>query len=137
MGLIYLDTKLLIYAVEAVPVFATHVTRRMEEVARSREHRFAISPLVKTECLVRPIRTQDLALEGYFEAFFSRFETLPMPEAVFRGAAALRARHGLRTPDALHLACAGHHGCRALWTNDERLARAGPGPAKNILAAAD
>ncbi|HWS74530.1 MAG TPA: hypothetical protein VN324_05255 [Quisquiliibacterium sp.] len=50
MGLIYLDGNLLIDAVEAVPVFATHVMRSMEKVAHSREDLFAISPLVKMEC---------------------------------------------------------------------------------------
>ena len=60
--------------------------------------------------------------------------TLAMPEAVYRNGAILRARFGLRTPDALHLACAQHHGCQALWTNDERLTRAGLGLAKNILS---
>jgi len=50
-----------------------------------------------------------------------------MPPAVYDGAAELRARYGLRTPDALHLACAQHHGCQALWTNDDRLARASHG----------
>jgi predicted nucleic acid-binding protein len=48
-------------------------------------------------------------------------------------AAQLRARFGLKTPDALHLACAQHHGCDALWTNDGRLAQASHGLAQNIL----
>lgn len=133
MGLIYLDTNLLVYAVEGAPDLSTRVMHRMEEIVRSGSHRFAISPLVKMECLVGPMRTADLALQGYFEAFFSKLETLEMPEAVYRGAAALRARYGLRTPDALHLACAQHHGCQALWTSDERLARTSQGMAKNIL----
>lgn len=134
MGLIYLDANLLIYVVEEVPEFASRVTRRIEAVVRSGNARFAISPLVKMECLVGSVRSGDLALQGYFETFFLRLATLAMPEAVYRNGAILRARFGLRTPDALHLACAQHHGCQALWTNDERLTRAGLGLAKNILS---
>ncbi|MBC7648600.1 MAG: type II toxin-antitoxin system VapC family toxin, partial [Vitreoscilla sp.] len=54
---------------------------------------------------------------------------------IFLQAAMLRARFGLKTPDALHLACAQHHGCTALWTNDERLAQAGHGLARSVLTA--
>ena len=43
---------------------------------------------------------------------------------VFDLATELRAEHGIKTPDALHLAAAIHGGCDALWTNDKRLARA-------------
>ncbi|MBP8803259.1 MAG: PIN domain-containing protein [Pseudoxanthomonas sp.] len=49
-------------------------------------------------------------------------------------AAHLRAHFGLKTPDALHLAAAQHHRCQALWTNDERLSKAGHGLAVNVLA---
>ncbi|MDM4764273.1 PIN domain-containing protein [Galbitalea sp. SE-J8] len=44
--------------------------------------------------------------------------------AVHERAAELRARHGLRTPDAIHLAVAQRHRCSSLWTNDSRLAPA-------------
>jgi predicted nucleic acid-binding protein len=39
----------------------------------------------------------------------------------------------LRTPDGLHLACAQHHRCAELWTNDDRLTRASHGLASNVL----
>jgi predicted nucleic acid-binding protein len=48
-------------------------------------------------------------------------------------AAELRGRFGLKTLDALHLSCAQHHGCRALWTNDNGLEQASHGLARNIL----
>ena len=41
-------------------------------------------------------------------------------------AAALRARHGLRTPDAIHCATAIHAGCDAFLTNDAKLLRLAP-----------
>lgn len=45
----------------------------------------------------------------------------------------LRARHGLRTPDALHRAVAQLAGCDELWTNDNRLAAAAEGLAVNVV----
>jgi predicted nucleic acid-binding protein len=64
---------------------------------------------------------------------FDRFTLLEMPEPVYLQAAELRGRFGVRTPDALHLACAQHHGCAALWTNDDRMAQVSHGLAANIL----
>ena len=85
---------------------------------------FAISPLVMAESLVMPYRHNNLPLIRKFEAFFANVLMLPMPEAVFLEAARLRADHpGLKTPDALHLACARLHGCASFWTHDDRLSR--------------
>lgn len=132
MGLIYLDTCLLIYAFERHPVFAEAVLSRLEQVA---PERLAISPLVKFECLVAPMRDGNLVLQRYYEQGLEQFVQLPMPEQVFLQGAQLRARFGLKTPDALHLAAAQHHGCEALWTHDQRLAAASHGLAVNVLDA--
>lgn len=130
MGVIYLDSCLLIYAIENDPVFGARTLAAMKAHAKQR---FAISPLSKLECLVKPIRDGDLVLQQHYEAALDNLVLLPMPQAVYLAAAHLRARFALRTPDALHLACAQHHACTALWTNDERLARAGHGLARNIF----
>jgi predicted nucleic acid-binding protein len=45
-----------------------------------------------------------------------------MDEKVYIMAAEIRARFGIKTPDALHLATAQTHKCEAFWTNDNRLA---------------
>ncbi len=82
---------------------------------------FAISPLVKAECLTGAFSRGDLPLQAEYEALFGRLRCLDMSEAVFIDAAKLRARFSLRMPDALHLACAQQHACQALWTNDSRL----------------
>lgn len=132
MGLIYLDACLLIYAIENHPDWAATVRSAM---AREPAESFAISPLVKIECMVKPLKTGNLALQGRYEAGLNQLVQLAMPEPVFLQAAQLRARFGLKTPDALHLACAQHHGCAALWTNDARLAQAGHGLARNALTA--
>ena len=131
MGLIYFDTCLLIYLLESHAVFSASVRQAMMQAPTSR---FAILPLVKFECLVAPLRHVDLVLQRSYEALFDRFEMLSLPEPMFLQGARLRARFGLKTPDALHLACAQHHRCEALWTHDERLVEAGHGLVVNILA---
>jgi len=132
VGLIYLDACLVIYLVEPHPVWAGVLLRMME---RADPVAFAISPLVKCECLVGPIKRADTLLRRDYVEFFDQYVSLPIPETAYLRAAELRARFGLRTPDALHLACALQHRCDALWTNDDRLARASHGLARNVLSA--
>jgi len=130
LGLIYLDACLLIYLTERHFRWGQLVTDAM---ARAPNARFGISPLVKCECLVGSIRRGDPILEQAYSELFGVFVSLAMPEAVYLQAAQLRARFTLRTPDALHVACAQHHRCEALWTKDNRLAQASHGLARNVL----
>lgn len=129
MGLIYLDTCLVIYLAERDPRWSRRVERAMK---RAGDCRFAVSPLVKMGCLVGPIKRGDLLVQTTYEQWFATFVSLSMPELVYRQAAQLRALSGLRTPDALHVACAQHHRCEALWTNDSRLSRTARGLARAI-----
>jgi predicted nucleic acid-binding protein len=131
VGLIYVDACLLIYLVEDHPRWGKAVSEAMADAG---DVRFGVSPLVKCECLVGPMKRGDPVLERAYSEVFSRFVPLAMPEPVYIQAAQLRARFALRTPDALHVACAQHHLCDALWTNDDRLARPSHGLAQNILA---
>ncbi len=130
MGVIYFDSCAVIYAVEEHPVWGE---RARAALPRDPRNRSAISSLVKLECLVRPFKHGDHALEARFVEFFTKFDQLDMPEAVYLRASALRARFGLKTPDALHLACAQHHRCEAFLTNDNRLDRASNGLARNVF----
>ena len=93
-----------------------------------------MSPLVTLECLVKPLRLGDHALEKRYEAALRELVQLPLPEPVFVSAARLRARFNLKTPDAIHLACAQLHECEQLWTNDNRLAQSAHGLAVNVFA---
>jgi uncharacterized protein len=130
VGLIYLDACLVIYLAERHERWGGAVAAALTEASDSR---FAISPLVKFECLVGPIKRGDPVLERAYTLLFDQFVSLALPEPVYLQAAALRARFGVRTPDGLHLACAQYHGCTALWTNDDRLALASHGMVRNIL----
>ncbi len=103
-------------------------------LADATEARFAVSPLVKLECLVAPLKRGDPVLQNAYTELFGFLVLLAMPEEVYLRGAAFRARFNLRTPDALHLACAQYHHCDALWTNDDRFARASHGLARPILS---
>lgn len=131
MGLIYLDACVLIYAVEDHPRWGEPSKAAITGEQRGK---LAISPLVKLGCLVGPFKLGSSELAARFQRSFANFERLDLPEAVYLKASELRARFGLKTPDALHLACAQHHRCEALWTNDGRLNKASGGLARNIFA---
>jgi|SRR4051794_1652607 predicted nucleic acid-binding protein len=131
MGLIYLDSCLLIYIVERHPIFGERV---MASMAKASDSQFAISALVKCECQVMPLRRDDRILGTLYRQTFTQFVSVEMPEPVYLRAAELRAEAGLKTPDALHLACAQHHRCDAFWTNDGRMQKIAGTFARNVLA---
>lgn len=92
-----------------------------------------VSPLVKLECLVKPLATGNVAMKNRYESAFSVLASVSMPEEVYLDAAELRARFNLKTPDALHLSCCQFHRCSSLWTNDNRFSKVGHGLIRNIL----
>ncbi len=130
MGLIYLDACIVIYLVERHERWSGPASRA---IAGAPDARFGVSPLVKCECLVGPLKRGDPVLRRAYVELLDLLVPLAMPEPVYLEAAELRARFGLKTPDALRLACAHHHGCEALWTNDDRLQQASHGLARNVL----
>jgi predicted nucleic acid-binding protein len=129
----YLDACILIYAVEDEGPRGSRVRQRLADAG---DEVAAISPLVMLECLVGPLRDDNLALHDHYRRAFEQFRVLESGVAEHLRAAELRARHGLRTPDALHLAVAQLSGCTELWTNDGRLATASHGLAVDVTAAA-
>lgn len=68
-----------------------------------------------------------------YEMFFQDYIRLEINADIYRSAAELRAFHNIKTPDALHLATAQHHGCAGFWTNDERLHTIAGRLAANVL----
>jgi predicted nucleic acid-binding protein len=130
--MIYLDSVCLIYAVEGSGPRRQRIHRALAEADATEV--FAISPLVVLECLVKPFRDTDLALEEDYRAAFRRLELLPVPDAAYEIAARLRAAHGIKTPDALHWAIAHTAGCSQMWTGDAALVKATRGFARDLFA---
>lgn len=129
MGVIYLDSCLLIYLVEGSQERSSTVQAQMRKHG---SEVFATSPLAQLECFVGPFSRVDPRVEAAYRALFASLRSLPLSTDCYLQAARLRAHHGLKTPDALHLACAMEHGCTSLWTNDDRLSRASLGLATRI-----
>ncbi len=122
--MIYIDSCVVIYALEDDGERGELVRRQLAETG---DEIVAISSLVVMECLTRPLREENYVLRDRYLHALERFYRLPLDEEQFLRAAELRARYGLKTPDALHLAAAQTNGCEAFWTNDTRLSRAAVG----------
>ncbi|MBF0132903.1 MAG: type II toxin-antitoxin system VapC family toxin [Magnetococcales bacterium] len=132
MGLnraVYLDACIAIYLVEEHPQYVAAIENSLADF----EGIICHSALVELESLVLPLRQGREILIRKFRRFFAVGRRLPMTDAVFMLATDLRTHHNLKTPDALHLAAAMHHGCDAFWTHDDRLAAVAPDLAVNIL----
>lgn len=126
-----LDSCVVIYLVEEHPIFAPVVEALL---AKTPDIILHISGLTEMECLVLPLRMQNQPLIEKFRNWFETVVILSNKREVFQQAAQLRADHkSLKTPDAIHLATALHYGCDEFWTNDDRLAKAAPKLARNIL----
>ncbi|MCU1478958.1 MAG: hypothetical protein JWQ64_3651 [Subtercola sp.] len=131
MGVTYLDSCVVIYAVEDEGSHGAAVRQRL---ASAGGQIFVISPLVKMECLVGPLRADDLALHDHYLEAFEQFGVVDIGSAQYLRAAELRARHRLSAPDALHLATAQANHCDELWTNDARLAAVSRGLAVDVIS---
>lgn len=123
---IYPDASTLIHFIEETPV----VFERIEAAILGRKDmHFALSHLLRLECRTGPLKQGDKVRLACFDRFFNntRHQWIPASRAVFDRATQLRAEHGLKTPDALHLAAALEAGRDEFWTNDHRLESAAAG----------
>jgi predicted nucleic acid-binding protein len=131
---IYFDTCMAIYFVErSLPAREQSITAALQE-RRARQPLLCWTDLTRLECRVKPLREQDHELLASYEQFFSQSRALylPMTAKDFGIATELRARHRLKTPDALHLAAAISAGCDEFWTNDHRLDSAAAGHLRTV-----
>jgi uncharacterized protein len=118
--LIYLDSVVVIYAVEGAPAFRARAIARLA-AAKSAGDEIATSDLTRLECLVQPIRNNDVALQQDYSRFLSTTTVLPLPYTVYDRAALIRAVHNYSIADSLHLAAAILENCGRFSTNDARL----------------
>jgi predicted nucleic acid-binding protein len=127
---IYLDTVIVAYAVEACDSRG----ERTRQALPSAEEPLCYSPLVEMECMVEPYRRGDQIAQQRLHRFFAGLSMLDITSEVFDRAAHVRAATGLRAMDALHMATAMVGGCSALWTVDKEFAHRSGGFAVDILA---
>jgi predicted nucleic acid-binding protein len=82
------------------------------------------SMLVITELLTKPLRDRNKPLANMYLAFLSTFPNLQLKSisySISLRAAKIRAKHGLKTPDAIFLATAIEEGAEVFVTNDLRM----------------
>ena len=118
-----LDTAPLIYFIEENPSYLPVVRPFFEAVDRG-EFQVATSILTLTEVLVHPLRQGDHELADNYRRILLHADhvmTVPVSETIAEEAAQLRARHSLRTPDAIQLATAIRSGASVFLTNDARI----------------
>jgi predicted nucleic acid-binding protein len=82
------------------------------------------SVLTLAEVLVHPLKLGRIDLAARYREVLGRstaIRLVPVDRHVAERAAELRARLGVKTPDAIQLASAIHSGARAFVTNDRKL----------------
>lgn len=119
--ILFLDTNIVIYVVEGNPAFAPKVVLRLA-AAQSVGDTFMISDLTRMECLVGPLKTNNIAVEASFHTFFARSDVrvVAIKAAVCDRAARIRATYNFKPMDSLQLAAAVEHGANAFLTADAR-----------------
>lgn len=103
----FFDASALIYLIEGKEPFGSQV--RAELAAAARQYSglgAAVSRLTWLECRVGPMKANDRTLLTAFDGFFAQPDLVwvELNKDVVELAAAIRVRHGLRTPDALQAA---------------------------------
>jgi len=118
--LIALDTSVWIYHFEGSAAYGQAADSVLEAIAQGRAGAVA-SELVLLELLVAPLKkgSQDVADEiELMLLHFPNLQLAPVTRGVLVRAAEIRARYGLRTPDAIMLATAVESGSTLAVTND-------------------
>ena len=119
----FFDASALIYLVEGREPFAGKVRRELAAlVKRNPDLGTAVSRLTWLECRVGPMKSDDGAALAAFDAFFARPDLawVELSRDVVELAAAIRVKHGLRTPDALQAASCLQLGANHLFLSGDR-----------------
>ena len=120
---IALDTNAIIYYVEQVAPYHELVQRIVEHMTQGVVV-CVTSAMAEAEALVKPFREGDHSTRREYESFFGVSRNLlvmDISRATGRRAAEIRARAGLRLPDAIVVATALESDCDALVGNDRSM----------------
>ena len=116
---VYLDTSVIIYTVEANPIYYS-LLQPLWLKFQTGEIDLVTSELTLMETLILPLRNANSALVSDYEQILlsSEIQLVPITRSVLKAAANLRATTNLKTPDAIHAATALGKGCTLFLTND-------------------
>ena len=120
--LYYLDTNVVIYAMEGHPLLQQRARNHIAALEAA-GHRFVVSELTWTECLVLPYRTANGPLVLDYHRFFlgPHLSMVQFTPAAYHRAAMIRGTHHHGLADSLHLAVAVEHRIDRFLTNDQPL----------------
>ncbi len=122
---LYLDACAIIYSLEGTPAVRGVALRYVAQAEISTGGVVITSRLARMECRVKPLKTGAADALALYDAFFAR-RRLRLAEVsadVIERATELRAAHGFKTPDAIHLATAQLESADLFLTGDANLKR--------------
>ncbi len=120
MNLTFWDSNLFIYLIEEVQPFAQQVEQIVFHMRQERRQ-LITSALTVCETLVKPVREQRQDLLQKYQELFAQISVVPIEPTLAKTFAQVRAERGIKTPDALQLACALKVNAQHFITNDNRL----------------
>lgn len=103
----FFDSSALIYLIEGKEPFAAKIRKELASAVKRHPGLAAgVSRLTWLECRVGPMKVNDLATLAAFDTFFARSDLVwvELTQQVVELAAAIRVKHGLKTPDSLQAA---------------------------------
>jgi predicted nucleic acid-binding protein len=118
---VLIDTSVWIYHFEQHPQFGPPAGKVIESLEAGK-FRGVASELSLLELTVRPLQLGRQDVADDYEVlldYFPNLELEPMSREILVEAASLRARHRLRTPDAIQIATGLRTGATLAVTNDE------------------
>jgi predicted nucleic acid-binding protein len=129
MMLCYLDTCIVIYAVEGQAPFQQRARNHLAALEAA-GYGFVVSDLTRNECLIKPLGAGDGPLLLQYSKFFigPNLGTIGLTLVMHERASLIRESYSYASgkryslPDALHLAAAVEFGCASFLTNDNDLA---------------
>ena len=121
--IIGVDTMVFIYHFEDHPDYS-HVTEKIFEAVESGKYNAVTSVITLIEILVKPKRDGNhVAVKDYRDLLltFPNFKIFDLDMKISDIASDLRAKYGIKTPDAIQIATTMHAGSKSFITNDDSL----------------
>jgi predicted nucleic acid-binding protein len=134
--MIYVDSGIIIRMLEGVDRVRRPILQRLQAMS-SEERILVTSRLSSLECCCKPLRENQPTVPALYRDFFHRADEVVVKDidaAVIEAATEVRARAGLRTPDAIHAGTAVLSQAKAFWTTDKRFLQC-PGLPVELFAA--